>query len=369
MPDRWILYSVVLLFLMGETAIISANVLSASEFDVQTLKRPVLQLVLFFAGLLSSFYIAKIDYKRLFKGRWVYLSVWFSLVSLFIVLVKKLTSGKAVERWLLSGSIQPLEFAKIAIIIFLSYYIVSKGSLRSIKTFSWAFFIVLLHAIFLVLQPDKGGALFILLLSFSLMYVGGIPYRLYIPTIALVGFFSFFLLKKGYVSERLSAWIDPFADAEDTGYQIIQSLYALAKGGPFGVGIGKGIQKMGALPEADTDYVISIIGEEMGFLGVMMVVLLYALLVGRLFYYSVKVDEPFGKLLLFGIAMNFSLAFLWNLAMASNLLPPKGIALPFVSYGTSNLFASLIMIGLAQSVIKVWQRERTFSTLTALTQS
>jgi cell division protein FtsW len=89
--------------------------------------------------------------------------------------------------------------------------------------------------------------------------------------------------------------IDPFADAEDTGYQIIQSLYALAKGGPFGVGIGKGISKMGALPAADTDYVISIIGEEMGFLGVMMVVLLYALLVGRLFYYSVKVDEPFGK--------------------------------------------------------------------------
>jgi Bacterial cell division membrane protein len=188
------------------------------------------------------------------------------------------------------------------------------------------------------------------------MYVGGIPYKLYLPAIALVGFFSLFLLREGYVSERLSAWIDPFADAEDTGYQIIQSLYALAKGGPFGVGIGKGIQKMGALPAADTDYVISIIGEEMGFLGVMMVVLLYALLVSRLFYYSVKVDEPFGKLLLFGVAMNFSLAFLWNLAMASNLLPPKGIALPFVSYGTSNLLASLIMIGLAQSVIRVWQR-------------
>jgi len=234
--------------------------------------------------------------------------------------------------------------------------IASKGSLRSIKTFSWALFMVLLHAIFLVLQPDKGGALFILLLSFSLMYVGGIPYKLYIPAITLVGFFSFFLLRESYVYERLSAWIDPFADAEDTGYQIIQSLYALAKGGPFGMGIGKGIQKMGALPEADTDYVISIIGEEMGFLGVMMVVLLYALLVGRLFYYSVKVDEPFGKLLLFGVAVNFSLAFLWNLAMASNLLPPKGIALPFVSYGTSNLLASLIMIGLAQSVIRVWQR-------------
>jgi cell division protein FtsW len=346
MPDRWIFYSVVLLFLMGETAIISANALSASEFDVQTLKRPILQLVVFFAGLLFSFYIAKIDYRKLFKGKQVYLLVGFSLVSLFIVLVKKLISGKAVERWLFGSSVQPLEFAKIAIIIFLSYYIVSKGSLRSIKTFSWAFFIVLLHAIFLVLQPDKGGALFILLLSFSLMYVGAIPYRLYIPAIALVGFFSFFLLKKGYVSERMSAWIDPFADAEDTGYQIIQSLYALAKGGPFGVGIGKGIQKMGALPEADTDYVISIIGEEMGFLGVMMVVLLYALLVGRLFYYSVKMDEPFGKLLLFGVAMNFSLAFLWNLAMASNLLPPKGIALPFVSYGTSNLFASFIMVGL-----------------------
>jgi hypothetical protein len=94
MPDRWIFYSVVLLFLMGETAIISANVLSTSEFDVQTLKRPVLQLVVFFAGLLFSSYVAKTDYKRLFKRKYVYLLVGVSLVSLFIVLVKKASSAR-----------------------------------------------------------------------------------------------------------------------------------------------------------------------------------------------------------------------------------------------------------------------------------
>ncbi len=346
----------------------SANMLSTLEFDAQSMKRPILQLLAFLVGLFVSFYIARVDYKRFFNEKFVYALVGISLVSLLTVLVKKLILGKAVDRWLFGGSVQPLEFAKVVIILFLSYYIVSKGSLRNPKTFLWAFFIVFLHVIFLVLQPDKGGALFILLLSFSLMYVGGIPYKIYVPVAVFVFALSFLFLKNGYVSERLSAWIDPFADAEETGYQIIQSLYALAKGGPFGVGIGKGIQKMGALPEADTDYVISVIGEEMGFLGVMIVVLLYALLVGRLFYYSIKVYEPFGKLLLFGIAINFSLASLWNLAMASNLLPPKGIALPLVSYGTSNLFTSLTMIGLAQSVIRVWQRERTLSRLMSLTQ-
>ncbi|MDW8237379.1 MAG: FtsW/RodA/SpoVE family cell cycle protein [Aquificaceae bacterium] len=161
-----------------------------------------------------------------------------------------------------------------------------------------------------------------------------------------------FMNMGGYVGRRLSAWKDPFADVYDSGYQIVQSLYALSKGGLFGVGIGQGLQKAGALPTADTDYILAIIGEEMGFVGILLVSFLYLTLVGGLFYHSFKVQNIAGRLLLFGIGVNFTFAFLWNAVMVSNLFPPKGIALPFLSYGASNLFASMLMIGLALSVIR-----------------
>jgi len=367
--DRWIAYSVVLLFIIGEVGIISSNVLGVGEFKYETLRRPLLQMISFTIGLFLANFMSRMDYRKLFRKKIAYSFILLSFLLLMAVLIKKIATGKPVDRWLIGKSVQPLEFLKISVIIFLAYYIVTKGSLRSFMLISWAFLLIFSNVLLLTLQPDKGGAVFVLILSLSIMYVGGIPYKLYLPLLAFAFFFSLSLLRVGYVSERIAAWMDPFAEAEEEGYQIIQSLYAFAKGGPFGVGIGKGIQKMGALPESDTDYVMSVIGEELGFVGVMLVLSLYAILVGRMFYYSVKITEPFGKLLMFGFAMNFSLAFLWNLSMATNLIPPKGIALPFVSYGVSNMIASIIMVGLAQSVIRVWHRERTFSTLTDLTHS
>jgi len=367
--DRWIAYSVVLLFIMGEVAIISCNVLGFAEFKYETLRRPLLQMIAFTFGFILAEFISRLDYRKLFNKKLAYSLVFLSFLSLTAVLIKKIITGKPIDRWLIGKSVQPLEFLKISIIVFLAYYIAVKGSLRSFAWTLWVSLLIFPNVLLLTLQPDNGGAVFVLLLSLSIMYVGGIPYKLYLPLLALAFLFSLSLLRIGYISERILAWVDPFAEAEEEGYQIIQSLYAFAKGGPFGVGIGKGIQKMGILPEADTDYVMSVIGEELGFVGVMLVVSLYAILVGRLFYYSVKIAEPFGKLLTFGIAMNFSLAFLWSLGMAVNLIPPKGLALPFVSYGVSNMIASMIMVGLAQSVIKVWHREKTFSTLTDLRHS
>ncbi|MDW8434431.1 MAG: FtsW/RodA/SpoVE family cell cycle protein, partial [Aquificaceae bacterium] len=214
--------------------------------------------------------------------------------------------------------------------------------------FALSFFI----AILLLLQPDRGGALFTLLISLLMIYVGGVPKKVYFLILPITLLFSLYALTaKGYVAERFSAWKDPFLDPEDSGYQIIQSLYALARGGFLGVGLGQGLQKMGQLPASDTDYVIAIIGEELGFLGVLTVIFLYTVLVLRLLWHSIKTQDPVGKLILFGTAMNFALSFFWNMAMVSNLIPPKGIALPFLSYGSSNLLASLIFLGIAQSVI------------------
>jgi len=365
--DGWIILSLFALFIIGETAIISINVVpyfmdSYSTFSLY--KKPIFQLVVFFLGLYIANILARVDYRLFMKGIVPYLLIGLTVLSLIAVLMKKFISGRAVDRWLFGTSIQPLEFAKISLVIFLSYYIVRKGNLRQWKNLLWALFFPFLIAFLLLLQPDKGGAVFILLMTALMVYVGGVPKKVYLAVLPLMFTVIYYILtSKGYVAERLSAWKDPFLDPEDSGYQIIQSLYALARGGLMGVGIGQGVQKLGALPASDTDYIMAVIGEEMGFLGIFMVIVLYCLLIGRLFWYSLRMYEPMEKLLLFGIAINFALSFLWNMAMVSNLIPPKGIALPFISYGSSNLFASLLFLGIAQSVIN--HQERTSSSFSS----
>ncbi len=372
--DGWIVFSVVSLFLVGEVVIISVNLVPYFMDSYKNLgiyKKPLLQLMVFSFGFMLASFLARFDYKKYMSGAFPYLFALSAVFSLLVVFLKKILTGKSIDRWLLEGSIQPMEFAKIALVVFLSYYIVRKGNLRQWKHLFWALLFPIFMVLLLLAQPDKGGAVFILLITSLMVYVGGVPKRVYFIVIPIFSFMAYHILtSKGYVAERLSAWKDPFLDAEDSGYQIIQSLYALAKGGFIGIGMGQGLQKLGPLPASDTDYVIAIVGEEMGFLGVLLVIILYAILVGRLLWYALRARGQMEKLLLFGTAMNLALSFLWNLAMASNLIPPKGIALPFVSYGSSNLLASLIFLGIAQSVVNhqegtFFSESRTSSTLTA----
>ncbi len=365
--DGWIIFSVFALFTIGESVIISINLvpyLMDSYVNLSLYKKPLVQLLTFFIGFTFADLLARLDYRTFMKRSIPYVLILLTIGSLLAVIVKKVFTSRSVDRWLWGTSIQPLEFAKISLVIFLAYYIVKKGSLRRWKHLMWALFFPIFIAFLLLLQPDKGGAVFILLLTALMVYVGGVPKRVYFIVFLFMFLFIYYILtSKGYVAERISAWKDPFLDPEDSGYQIIQSLYALARGGLMGVGIGQGLQKMGSLPASDTDYVIAVIGEEMGFLGILMVIVLYCLLIGRLIWHSLKASDPMEKLLLFGIALNFALSFLWNMAMVSNLIPPKGIALPFVSYGASNLLASLLFLGIAQSVIN--HQERTSSSFSS----
>ncbi len=356
--DRSIYSLVFLLFLIGETAILSVNTvpyLWESPQNFKLYQRPLFQFLSFFLGyLVASFVIPKIGYRTLKTKAFSYGLMITSTLLLTMVLIKKYATGKSVDRWLVGYSIQPMEFTKLSVILFLSYYIFSKGDLKNYKYIFWSALLVIVNVFLIFLQPDRGAAIFILVLAGSIFFVGGLPFRIIIPISAvfiLVGTYILFG-QKTYVQDRLSAWQDPFKDPEYTGYQIIQSLYALADGGIFGKGIGKGIQKMGYLPQADTDFIVATIGEEMGFVGLVFIFGLYTMLIAKLFYWSIKSNDLFSKLVLFGIGMNFALAFLWNVAMATNVLPPKGIALPFVSYGFSNLFMSMVMIGVAQEVIK-----------------
>ncbi|RMH02190.1 MAG: FtsW/RodA/SpoVE family cell cycle protein [Aquificota bacterium] len=353
--DIWLLYSLFGIFLLGEFVLFSTNIVPYlwSGFDqIDIYKKPVLQLLAFLAGLLLAHLISGVDYRLYTKGKTPYIFVGLSVVSLVLVLIKKVLTHKPVDRWLIGTSLQPLEFSKVAVVVFLASYIAYKGDLRRWRYLLWAIGVPFIISLLVLPQPDKGGAIFIALLSGLIIYVGGVPKKAYLLFFALTLLLLYFAFSsKGYVAERLSAWKDPFADPEDSGYQILQSLYALARGGLFGVGAGQGIQKMGALPTADTDYAVAVLAEELGFVGVLTLSLLYSLFVGRLFWQAIHTQDRLGKLLLFGIGSNFALSFLWNMGVVSNLLPPKGIALPFVSYGLSNILSSMLMVGIAQSVI------------------
>ncbi|MDQ7082074.1 MAG: FtsW/RodA/SpoVE family cell cycle protein [Aquificota bacterium] len=178
--------------------------------------------------------------------------------------------------------------------------------------------------------------------------------RVYAPVGVLFGITGFLILAFGgeYIQKRFSAWRDPFGDTFGSGYQVIQSLIAFMQGGFFGQGYGKGLQKLGPLTQADTDYALATLGEELGFPGVFFVMVLYVVVVWRLIRMAREVPDTFGRVIVAGVALNVALSVLVNVLMTVNLLPPKGTPLPFVSYGISNLTANLIGLGLAGAVYK-----------------
>jgi len=356
--DELILISVLILYIIGLANIASASLVGTVflKFNPFIYKRLVLQVVAGVLGFFIAYLITKFDYEKLKNPKFIYSIMSLNISLLVLVLVIKYVKHMPVNRWLFGGSLQVSEFSKIVTVVFLAYYVSRKGQVSATKELFFASFIVILQSILVFLEPDRGSAIFLLFMGFVMLWVGNAPPKVLYPATVAFGLLAvaFLLLKTGgnYVEGRFAAWLNPFVKANTKGYQIIQSLFAFAHGRLFGVGIGEGIQKEGYLPEIDTDYALALIGEEWGFLGVLFVVALYAGLVYRLFKISDFAEDVFGKLIAFGIGVYIAVQSIWNMMMAMNLIPSKGIALPFISYGSSNLLANLLAIGLVMSVYR-----------------
>jgi len=356
--DELILISVLILYIIGLANIASASLVGTVflKFNPFIYKRLVLQVVAGVLGFFIAYLITKFDYEKLKNPKFIYSIMSLNISLLALVLVIKYVKHMPVNRWLFGGSLQVSEFSKIVTVVFLAYYISRKGQVSATKELFFASFIVILQSVLVFLEPDRGSAIFLLFMGFVMLWVGNAPPKVLYPATVAFGLLAvaFLLLKTGgnYVEGRFAAWLNPFVKANTKGYQIIQSLFAFAHGRLFGVGIGEGIQKEGYLPEIDTDYALALIGEEWGFLGVLFVVALYAGLVYRLFKISDFAEDVFGKLIAFGIGVYIAVQSIWNMMMAMNLIPSKGIALPFISYGSSNLLANLLAIGLVMSVYR-----------------
>ena len=347
--DWWMLTLVVVLLGVGLVMVLSASGIVAEKmyndkyffFKKQALFAAVGGLALWCAALLPRSWLYRLQYPAL-------CGALFLVCITLTPLAPKINGAK---RWISLGgfSIQPMEFVKIAIALYLAYFMSSKQEL--VKTFSKGvippFAVTGLFCILLLLQPDFGSAVVLAGILFFMCLAGGTRFvYLFVSLGMAAGGALALVLTTGYRARRLTAFLDPFQDAHNTGYQLVQSLYALGLGGFSGVGVGASRQKMFYLPEAHNDFIMAVLGEEMGFIGITLVMLLFALLFWRCYRVIMGQRTLRDRLSAFGITLVLSLGAVLNLAVVMGMAPPKGVPMPFLSYGGSSLIATMICVGL-----------------------
>lgn len=352
--DLVLLLMVVALTSFGIVMIYSASsVMAAKNFQDGAffLKR---QGIFALIGFTVAAVTMRIDYHV-----WQKLAVPLLFVSL-ILLVLVLIPGiggkvKGASRWIkLPGfNLQPSEFAKIAMIMYMAYSIAKKQD--RIKLLSAGFLpymVVLMVLLGLILkQPDLGAALTLAGVTILMLFAAGTRLVFIIGTIMVAAPFVWFLIyNSAYRWRRIKAFMNPELDPTGIGWQITQSKYAFGAGGLLGQGLGEGKQKLFYLPEAHTDFILSVVGEELGFIGVLVIIGIFFVLVQRAMRIALATQEPFGRFLAMGIAILFAIQASVNMGVVSGLLPTKGLALPFLSYGGSSLLVSLFAVGILLNI-------------------
>ena len=315
------------------------------------LKKEVLWIA---SGAALAALAARFDYGRLRR-----LAPWLLLLALALlagVLVPHLGLAQGgARRWYQFGSFtfQPSEFAKIALVIFIANLLADRED--GARSFGKAFFPVALWvglAFVLVLrEPDFGTAMLLLITAFVMLFVGGAR-LIHLFTGALIAIPTLLAVvySTPYRRARFLAFLNPWRDPQGTGYHILQSLYALGSGGIFGLGLGESRQKFGYLPEQYTDFIYAIIGEELGFVGAALVLMLFLLLAYRGIVIALRAEDRFGFFLAIGITTTLVAQAMVNIGVVTSSWPVTGIPLPFVSYGGSSLVMSLFGVGLLASV-------------------
>ncbi len=299
-------------------------------------------------GLLSMFLISRIDYKIYQSPLIVYGLLGVTIVLLLAVFGFPAVNGA--QRWIRFGgmSIQPSEIAKIVLPIFLAYFLTkNEETVGEIKetVLPCAFVLAILGGL-VIFEPDLGTTI-VLCAIFTAVYFSAGARLLHIAAVVLgllaVGVAA--LVLSPWRVERMMAFLDPFAHADDAGYQVVQSLYAIGSGGVFGEGFAKGQQKLFYLPYPHSDFIFAVVGEELGLIGTLAIVLAFTLLLWRGTRAALLAPDRFGKLLGIGIITGIIVQALFNISVVISILPAKGIPLPFISYGGSSIIVTLCAVG------------------------
>lgn len=352
--DKILLISVIILSLFGLLMIYSASSIWADYKFNDQFHYLKFQSIFFLIGLILMHIISKIDYKFYYQKSNVIIIV--CLILLILVLIPGIGSVRNGSRsWFGIGSlgIQPSEAAKLGLIIFTSKYL--SNSNKFVKSYTKGVFpilgITLLFFGLIMLQPDLGTGVILVMAIISLLFIAGVNMKFFLAggLIGLIGVIILIIIAP-YRMDRITSFINPWSDPLGTGFQIIQSLYAIGPGGLLGMGFGNSIQKHFYLPEPQTDFIFSIIAEEFGVAGAFIVVGLFSMILWRSIKISLNAPDSFSKYLSFGIIFQMIFQTLMNLMVVIGMIPVTGVTLPFLSYGGSSLLISMASIGILLNI-------------------
>lgn len=360
--DKWILITVFLLILIGLIAVYSSTSVINPDMAEKLQKKginvsPFLflkkQLFTVLLGIISMFIAIKIPLKTLKKIAIPLLI--FSFLLLLLVFTPLGVEGNGARRWIRiwPSTFQPSEFVKLSMVIFLSWYM-SMPFYKKDKIIFFFIPVTVMGVIQLVFikQPDFGALMSLGIITLSMLYISGMRLR-YIFSLMIIAIPVIVkLASEPYRLKRIMAFIDPWKDAQGSGFQLVQSFIALGSGGLRGVGLGNGKQKLSFLPEVHTDFIFAHIGEELGFITAVIVVFLFSFLFLRGLIISKRQKEPFNYYLSFGLSIMIAIQAIINFSVVTGMVPTKGLPLPFISYGGSSLLISMTAAGILLNLSK-----------------
>lgn len=352
--DKWLFASTLLLVVTGVVMVFSASAVMASERFGSPYHFLLRQLGWALAGLAVMTLIMNMDYRRLRRPAIVF--TLLSVTTLLLMAVFFLDSSHNTHRWVRLGSFlsfQPSELAKLALILFLAFFLESRT--KSIDdwrhTLLPAVIPVVLFAALIVKQPDLGTAVICLVIAAAILYAAGMRLRYFAyALIPILPVLYFLLFHVGWRRDRMLAFLDPYADPQGRGFHVIQSLIAVGTGGVTGMGLMEGKQKLFYLPEPHTDFIYAVVSEELGLIGALLIVVLFSIFAYRGFRAALRTRDLFGRYLAVGITSMIVVQAFFNISVVLALLPTKGIPLPFVSYGGSSLFVMLASVGVLLNI-------------------
>jgi cell division protein FtsW len=353
-PDIILLIVTLILVTFGTVMIYSSSsVIAAARFGdgYFFIKKQIMFVVL---GLGVMIILSRIPYYYLRKV--AYFSILFSVALLSLLLIRGLgTRAGGATRWLDLGvfSFQVTELVKISFVLFLAHFLTKKE--EHIKEFNRGFLpplvITTIIILLILMQPDFGTAMIMAMILIFVLYLAG-SRILHLAGLAALLIPAGFMLViyKGYRLDRFLSFLDPWKDPTNSGFQIIQSFLSFGSGGVIGVGLGNSMQKLFYLPEPHTDFILSVIGEESGFIGITIIILLFVIFVLRGFMISYRTPDLFGTLLASGLTIIIALGAFINMAAVMGLIPTKGLVLPFLSYGGTSLIMTLATVGVLLNI-------------------
>ncbi|KTC76783.1 cell division protein ftsW [Legionella brunensis] len=351
--DKWLMGAVLGLLIIGLMMVASSSVMISTKYYHQPFHFLIRQSCYLFAGFLAALAVMRID-----SNVWEKMSVPLLLICLLMLLIVLIPGvGRIVNgsrRWLALGpiGIQVSELAKLTMIFYVSGYLVrQQESVRySILGFIKPMIILGLVSVLLLMEPDFGATVVISGTVMALLFLAGVRLRYYVGLLIIViCCLAMLAFSSPYRVARLTAFLDPWADQFNSGYQLTQSLIAFGRGGWLGVGLGDSVQKLFYLPEAHTDFLFAVLAEELGLIGVLLVLILYSILVTRgmiIGFTAYNQERMFAAFTAYGLTFWLGLQAAINMGVNSGLLPTKGLTLPMLSYGGASMVVNCVVVAL-----------------------